>query len=130
MQLAWWAHGLAESLSADRLPRRWAHSRRVQSQALNLAPTLGEDAELLAAAAIARNIGSARAAADTEQHMIDGARCCAPSLALIRGGAASWPSTRPPHGSHPKWEPSELGLDHALNEFGPAEIELVDTITY
>ncbi|MFC9500032.1 hypothetical protein [Streptomyces sp. NPDC056982] len=110
--------------------RRAVRSRRVQSQALNLAPTLGEDAELLAAAAIARNIGSARAAVDTGQHMIDGARCCAPSLALIRGGAASWPSARPPHGSHPKWEPSELGLDHALNEFGPAEIELVDTITY
>lgn len=28
------------------------------------------------------------------------------------------------------WEASELGLDHALNEFGPAEPELVDAITY
>ncbi|MFF3463886.1 metal-dependent phosphohydrolase [Streptomyces sp. NPDC002619] len=28
------------------------------------------------------------------------------------------------------WEASELGLDEELNEFGPAEPELVDAITY
>ncbi|MFH8732012.1 MULTISPECIES: HD domain-containing protein [unclassified Streptomyces] len=50
----------------------WAHSQWVCSQALNLAPTLGEDAELLAAAAIGHDIGYARAAVDTGQHMIEG----------------------------------------------------------
>ncbi|MER7199755.1 hypothetical protein CG723_25790 [Streptomyces sp. CB01635] len=48
--------------------------RRVYSQALNLAPTLGENAELLAAAAIAHDIGYARAAVDTGQHMTERGR--------------------------------------------------------
>ncbi|MFF1371283.1 hypothetical protein [Streptomyces virginiae] len=55
MQLAKWAHDLAESLLATDLPRRWAHSQRVYAQAL--APALGADAELLAAAAIAHDVG-------------------------------------------------------------------------
>ncbi|MFD9028108.1 HD domain-containing protein [Streptomyces parvulus] len=64
-----------ESLLADSLPQRWAHSQRVYFQALSLAPALGEgDAELLAAAAIAHDVGYAQAAMDTGQHMIDGAR--------------------------------------------------------
>ncbi len=40
------AHDLAESLLADSLPQRWAHSQTVYSQALTLAPARGEDAEL------------------------------------------------------------------------------------
>ncbi|MEV7444685.1 HD domain-containing protein [Streptomyces sp. NPDC091204] len=56
MQLAKWAHDLAESLLAKDLPRRWAHSQRVYTQALALAPALGADAELLAAAAIAHDV--------------------------------------------------------------------------
>lgn len=36
MQLSKWAHDLAESLLADSLPRRWAHSQRVYSQAMTL----------------------------------------------------------------------------------------------
>ncbi|WP_329570310.1 HD domain-containing protein [Streptomyces sp. NBC_01361] len=56
----------------------WAHSQWVYSQAQNLAPTLGEDAELLAAAAIAHDIGYARAAVDTGQHMTDGGQYLTP----------------------------------------------------
>ncbi|MEU7061638.1 HD domain-containing protein [Streptomyces sp. NPDC046197] len=125
MQLAKWAHDLAESLLADSLPKRWAHSQGVYSQALTLAPTLGEDAELLAAAGIAHDVGYAQAAVDTGQHMIDGARY----LRDVVGADPRLCSIVAFHTSS-SWEASELGLDDALNEFGPAEPELVDAITY
>ncbi|MEU6012108.1 HD domain-containing protein [Streptomyces sp. NPDC047453] len=125
MQLVKWAHDLSESLLSESLPRRWAHSQRVYSQALSLAPVLGEDAELLAAAAIAHDIGYARAAVDTGQHMIDGARY----LRDVAGADPRLCSIVAFHTSS-SWEASELGLDDALNELGPAEPELVDAITY
>ncbi|MET9409526.1 HD domain-containing protein [Streptomyces sp. NPDC002935] len=125
MQLAKWAYDLAESLLADNLPQRWAHSQRVHSQALTLAPTLGEDAELLAAAAIVHDIGYARDAVDTGQHMIDGAR-------YLRDVVEADPRLCSIVAFHTSssWEASQLGLDDALTEFGPAEPELVDAITY
>ncbi|MFF4493388.1 HD domain-containing protein [Streptomyces sp. NPDC001546] len=125
MHLAKWAHDLAEDLLAESLPKRWAHSRRVYSQALTLAPALGEDAELLAAAAIAHDVGYAAAAVDTGQHMIDGARY----LRDVAGADSRLCSLVAFHTSSP-WEASELGLSDALEEFGPAEPELVDAITY
>ncbi|MFB6624252.1 HD domain-containing protein [Streptomyces sp. NPDC056374] len=125
MKLAKWAHGLAESLLADHLPDRWAHSQRVFSQALALAPALGEDADLLAAAAIAHDVGYAREAVDTGQHMIDGARY----LRDVVGADPRLCSIVAFHTSSP-WEAAELGLSEALHEFGPAEHELVDAITY
>ncbi|MFE2836929.1 HD domain-containing protein [Streptomyces mirabilis] len=125
MHLAKWAHGLAESMLSDSLPQRWAHSKRVHSQALALAPTLGQDAELLAAAAIVHDIGYARDAVDTGQHMIDGARF----LRDVVGADPRLCSIVAFHTSS-SWEASELGLDDALTEFGPAEPELVDAITY
>ncbi|MGW1517555.1 HD domain-containing protein [Streptomyces sp. NPDC002287] len=125
MQLAKWAHDLAESLLADALPKRWAHSQRVYSQALALAPAMGKDSELLAAAAIAHDVGYASAAVDTGQHMIDGARY----LRDVVGADPRLCSVVAFHTSSP-WEASELGLDAALAEFGPAEPHLVDAITY
>ncbi|WP_129306579.1 HD domain-containing protein [Streptomyces sp. L2] len=126
MQLARWAHDLAESLLADSLPRRWAHSQRVYSQALTLAPIMGEEeAEVLAAAAIAHDVGYAQVAVDTGQHMIDGARY----LRDVVGAAPRLCSIVAFHTSS-FWEASELGLGDALDEFGPPEPELVDAITY
>ncbi|MEU7063272.1 HD domain-containing protein [Streptomyces sp. NPDC046161] len=125
MQLAKWAHDLAESLLAESLPDRWAHSKRVYSQALTLAPALGDDAELLAAAAIAHDVGYAQAAVETKQHMIDGARY----LRDVVGADPRLCSVVAFHTSSP-WEASELGLDDALAEFGPAEPDLVDAITF
>ncbi|MFI8400904.1 HD domain-containing protein [Streptomyces sp. NPDC085463] len=125
MQLAKWAHDLAESLLAKDLPRRWAHSQQVHAQALTLAPTLGADAELLAAAAIAHDIGYAERAVNTGQHMIDGALY----LRDVVGADPRLCSIVAFHTSS-LWEASELGLADALAEFGPAEPELVDAITY
>ncbi|MET9321495.1 HD domain-containing protein [Streptomyces sp. NPDC003038] len=125
MKLAKWAHDLAESLLAESLPDRWAHSRRVYAQALALAPALGDDAELLAAAAIAHDVGYAQGAVDTGQHMIDGARY----LRDVVGADPRLCSIVAFHTSSP-WEAAELGLSETLEQFGPAEPELVDAITY
>ena len=125
MQLANWAHDLAESLLAEALPQRWAHSQRVYSQALTLAPALGDDAELLAAAAIAHDIGYAKVAVDTGQHMIDGARY----LRDVVGADPRLCSIVAFHTSS-SWEATELGLADALGEFELTDPELVDAITY
>ncbi|MDO0936621.1 HD domain-containing protein [Streptomyces sp. DG2A-72] len=75
MDLTVWAHDLAESLLADPLPRRWAHSQGVAARAESLAAILGEDAELLWAAAMLHDIGYAPSLAVTGFHPLDGARC-------------------------------------------------------
>lgn len=71
---------------------------------------MGEDAALLAAAAISHDIGYARAAVDTGQQMIGGERYLRavvgadPRLCSI----VAFPTSS-------SWEPSELGLDHVLD---------------
>ncbi|MCD0483438.1 HD domain-containing protein [Streptacidiphilus sp. ASG 303] len=125
MGLTDWAYDLAESLLSERLPQRWAHSKRVLAQAQRLAPALGADAELLAAAAIAHDVGYAPDAVDTKQHMIDGGRY----LRDVVGADARMCSLVAFHTSSP-WEAAELGLSDVLAEFEPVVPELVDAITY
>ncbi|MEU3073919.1 HD domain-containing protein [Streptomyces laurentii] len=72
--LAEWAHPLAESLLAGPLPRRWAHSQGVAERARIIAPILGEDAELLEAAAVLHDIGYSPDVVETGFHPLDGAR--------------------------------------------------------
>ncbi|MFC5719872.1 HD domain-containing protein [Streptomyces gamaensis] len=74
MELITWAHELAESLLAEPLPRRWAHSCGVQERARGLAPVLGADAELLEAAAVLHDIGYSPQLVATGFHPLDGAR--------------------------------------------------------
>ncbi|MFG2370429.1 HD domain-containing protein [Streptomyces sp. NPDC048504] len=74
MAAVWWAYELAESLLADLLPRRWAHSRGVAVRAETLAPVLGGEAETLWAAAVLHDIGYSPAVAETGFHPLDGAR--------------------------------------------------------
>lgn len=69
-----WAYGLSELLLAKELPRRWEHCRGVARQAERLAPILGDDAELLCAAAVLHDIGYSPHLVDTELHPLDGAR--------------------------------------------------------
>ncbi|MEO3767692.1 HD domain-containing protein [Streptomyces sp. B5E4] len=69
-----WAYPLAESLLADPLPRRWAHSQGVAQRARIIAPVLGEDAALLEAAAVLHDIGYSPDLAKTGFHPLDGAR--------------------------------------------------------
>lgn len=69
-----WAYPLAESLLAEPLPRRWAHSQGVAERARTIAPILGADADLMEAAAILHDIGYAPDLAKTGFHPLDGAR--------------------------------------------------------
>jgi hypothetical protein len=74
MDLTSWAHDLAKSLLAEPLPRRWAHSQGVAAKAHTLAPILGDDADLLQAAAMLHDIGYAPPIATTGFHPLDGGR--------------------------------------------------------
>lgn len=69
-----WARDLARSLLEEPLPRRWAHTQGVAAQAVTLAPILGDDADLLTAAAWLHDIGYSPALVATGFHPLDGAR--------------------------------------------------------
>ncbi|MGP3924772.1 HD domain-containing protein [Streptomyces sp. 8N616] len=74
MDLTERAYSLAESLLAEPLPRRWAHSLGVAERARSLQPILGEDADLMEAAAVLHDIGYSPGIAVTGFHPLDGAR--------------------------------------------------------
>jgi hypothetical protein len=69
-----WARDLAQSLLRQQLPRRWAHSQGVAAQAVALGPILGDNADLLVAAAWLHDIGYSPALVATGFHPLDGAR--------------------------------------------------------
>lgn len=73
-ELTEWAYPLAESLLAEPLPRRWAHSQGVAERARTIASILGKDADLMEAAAVLHDIGYAPDLAKTGFHPLDGAR--------------------------------------------------------
>lgn len=74
MSQAHWAAELARKFLEVPLPRRWAHVQGVAAQARSLAPILGDDADLLEAAAWLHDIGYSPGLADTGFHPLDGAR--------------------------------------------------------
>jgi len=74
MKQADWAGELARKLLEVPLPRRWAHVQGVAAQARSLAPILGDDADLLEAAAWLHDIGYSPELAVTGFHPLDGAR--------------------------------------------------------
>ena len=55
--IAAWAEGLARTLLADSLSRRWSHVQGVAARARTLKPSLGADADLIEAAAWLHDIG-------------------------------------------------------------------------
>lgn len=69
-----WARYLARKHLETALPRRWAHTQGVARQARTLAPILGDQADLLEAAAWLHDIGYAPNLVDTGFHPLDGAR--------------------------------------------------------
>jgi predicted hydrolase (HD superfamily) len=74
MNQADWAAELARKLLEAPLPRRWAHVQGVAARARSLAPILGDDADLLEAAAWLHDIGYSPELVDTDFHPLDGAR--------------------------------------------------------
>ncbi|GAA4096573.1 HD domain-containing protein [Actinomadura miaoliensis] len=69
-----WARELARKHLETPLPRRWAHTQGVARQARTLAPILGDQADLLEAAAWLHDIGYAPNLVNTGFHPLDGAR--------------------------------------------------------
>ena len=74
MSKADWAAEVARKLLEVPLPRRWAHVQGVAAQARSLAPILGDDADLLEAAAWLHDIGYSPELVETGFHPLDGAR--------------------------------------------------------
>jgi HD superfamily phosphodiesterase len=74
MSQAHWAAERARKLLEVPLPRRWAHVQGVAAQARSLAPILGDDADLLEAAAWLHDIGYSPELSGTGFHPLDGAR--------------------------------------------------------
>ena len=74
MELSAWAADTACQHLAGPLPRRWAHTQGVAIRARSLAPILGEDADLLEAAAWLHDVGYAPGRARTGFHPLHGAR--------------------------------------------------------
>jgi putative nucleotidyltransferase with HDIG domain len=74
MNLADWAGEIARKNLEIPLPRRWAHSQGVAARARHLAPVLGQDANLIEAAAWLHDIGYAPELGMTGFHPLDGAR--------------------------------------------------------
>ncbi|WP_234333549.1 HD domain-containing protein [Streptomyces viridochromogenes] len=69
-----WARLVAEEELRGVLPRRWAHSKGVAERAVSLVGVLGDDADLLASAAVLHDVGYAPRLAETGFHPLDGAR--------------------------------------------------------
>jgi hypothetical protein len=69
-----WARELAAASLAESLPGRWTHVRAVAGKAENLRLVVGEDGDLLVAAAWLHDLGYAPSVADTGFHPLDGAR--------------------------------------------------------
>jgi hypothetical protein len=124
--LAAWAEGLARTLLADTLPRRWSHVQGVAAQARTLKPSLGTDVDLLEAAAWLHDIGYLPGLAATGLHGLDGAR-------YLRDVQHAEPllCRLVAHHSCAIIEAEERGLAHVLTrEFAPPPQALADALTF
>ena len=126
MSHATWAAEIARKLLQEPLPRRWAHTQGVARRARSLARVLGEDADLLEAAAWLHDIGYAPDLAITGFHPLDGAR-------YLRDVEHADPRLcgLVAHHSCAVNEAEERGLVQDLTrEFEPADQLLSDALTY
>ena len=126
MSQALWAAELARKLLEIPLPRRWAHVQGVAAQARSLSPILGDDADLIEAAAWLHDIGYAPELADTGFHPLDGAR-------HLRDVQQADPMLCRLVANHSCaiLEAEERGLASVLShEFPPPEPKLNDALAY
>jgi hypothetical protein len=120
------ARELAETLLAEPLPRRWAHTQGVAATARRLTPILGEDADLIEAAAWLHDIGYVPGISDTGFHALDGAR----HLRDVKNVDPSLYSLVAYH-TGAMYEAQERGLDTELtSEFTPPPRPLAEALTY
>jgi putative nucleotidyltransferase with HDIG domain len=117
------ARDLARVLLADE-PERWQHTVGVARRAEELARTVGDESDLLVAAAWLHDVGYAAVTRDTGFHPLDGARYLdrnhwpARLCALVAHHSGAW------------FVASLHGLDDALQAY-PHEVSVVsDALTY
>lgn len=126
MNQAAWAEELARKLLEIPLARRWAHVQGVAARARTLAPILGEDADILEAAAWLHDIGYSPELVETGFHPLDGARYLRDvhqADAVLCGLVA--------HHSYAIIEAEERGLAGELSyEFPPVSPVLCDALAY
>jgi putative nucleotidyltransferase with HDIG domain len=126
MSQATWAAAVARKLLEHPLPRRWAHTQGVACRAQSLAPVLGQDADLLEAAAWLHDIGYSPDLAVTGFHALDGARYLR-DVERTDERLCSLVA----HHSCAVNEAEERGLISELkDEFEPADRLLSDALTY
>jgi len=121
-----WAERLARTMLEQPLRRRWAHVQGVAARARSLASTVGEDAELLEAAAWLHDIGYLPELAQTGLHSLDGAR-------YLRDTQHADPllCRLVAHHSYAVIEAEERGLARVLTrEFAPPPQKLADALTF
>lgn len=126
MNQADWAAELARKLLEVPIPRRWAHVQGVAAQARSLALVLGDDADLIEAAAWLHDIGYSPELADTGFHPLDGAR-------YLRDAQHADPALCNLVANHSCAiiEAEERGLAHALSrEFPIPATALNDALAY
>jgi HD domain-containing protein len=121
-----WASEIAKDLLELPLPRRWAHTQGVARQARSLAPILGENAQLLEAAAWLHDIGYNPRLRVLNFHSLDGARY----LRDVEG--ADDLLCRLVAGHSCASIAAEWGgfAEEMLREFPPASEDLSDAMTY
>lgn len=124
MGLVGWAYQVAEEKLASDLPRRWAHAQGVAGRAVSLAPTVGDDAELLQAAAILHDVGYAPGLAVTGFHPLDGAN-------YLNGSGAPWRLVDlVAHHSGAVIEARLRGLETEIEGFGDEHGAVRDALWY
>ncbi|MFG3705552.1 HD domain-containing protein [Micromonospora sp. NPDC047670] len=105
----------ARACLAETLPRRWRHVQAVAAKAQRLAPLVGDDGDLLTAAAWLHDIGYAPTIINTGFHSLDGARWLRDEGYSLRLAALV------AHHSCALYEARERGLSDALAEEFPLE---------
>jgi len=117
------AEQVARAVLAE-LPERWQHTAGVAGRAAELAGALGENPEVLVAAAWLHDIGYGEAARDTGFHPLDGARY------LDRHGWPARISALVAHHSGACYVAEVRDLRDALRAYPREESPLADALTY
>jgi HD superfamily phosphodiesterase len=119
------AKSLACQLLANELPRRWAHTQGVAARAQTLAPILGDQAEVIEAAAYLHDIGYSSEVSSTGLHPLDGARYLRDVM-----GADLTLCQLVAHHSGALVEAEERGIGELAQEFALPNVDLLQALTY
>lgn len=120
VQRAWEA---AQGLLADTLPQRWAHVQNVAARADELAHGLGDEGDVLRAAAWLHDVGYAPRVAAQSFHPLDGASYIAGLGSMRLAGLVAYHSAA-------AIEADFLGLADELGEFDDERTIVRDLLWY